>query len=62
MYRVQNNHIRGLEKAEYSMLLEMCRCANSLSNSAEWHIRHYYEHTGKHLSYAGNCRLTTPHG
>ena len=40
------------------MLLEMCRHANSLANVAEWHIRHYRERTGKHLSYEKNCRIS----
>ena len=58
MLLVGKNEIRGLPGKQYSMLLEMCRCANSLANSAEWHIRHFYARTGKYLSYEKNCRIS----
>ena len=54
----RKNEIRGLSKKQYSMLLEMCRHANSLANVAEWHIRHYRKRTGKYVSYGKNCRIS----
>lgn len=58
MLLARKNAIRGLSKKQYSMLLEMCRHANSLANVAEWHIRHYHEKTGSYLSYEKNCRIS----
>lgn len=58
MLVAQKNEIRGLPKKQYAMLLEMCRYANSLANVAEWHIRHFKQHTGSYLSYAKNCRIS----
>ena len=58
MLLAQKSEIRGLPKKQYSMLLEMCRYANSLANVAEYHIRHYRSRTGAYLSYEKNCRIS----
>lgn len=43
----QKSEIRGLNKEQYGKLLRLCRCANSLANSAEYHIRHYRQATNR---------------
>ena len=47
-----------MPKESYTLLLEMCRYANSLANAAEWNIRHFYEKTGNYLCYEKNYRIS----
>ena len=54
----QKCRLRGLSATEYSLLLEMCRYANSLANAAEWHIRHFRDRTGRYLSYEKNNQIS----
>ena len=58
MLLAQKSEIRGMPKKQYSMLLEMCRCANSLANVAEYHIRHFHARTEVYLSYEKNCKIS----
>ena len=58
MLLAQKSEIRGMSRKQYSMLLEMCRCANSLANVAEYHIRHFRARTGAYLSYEKNCIIS----
>lgn len=54
----QKCRLRGLSGTEYGLLLEMCRQANSLANSAEWHIRHFRDRTGSCPSYEKNNQIS----
>lgn len=54
MYRTQTNVIRGLNKQQYLMLVEMCRYANNLYNVALYNIRQYYFKNKKFLTYENN--------
>lgn len=57
MYRSQSNYIRGLSKAEYSMLREMCIYANNLYNKALYEIRQHFFRTGQYLRYESNYHI-----
>lgn len=57
MFLTQTNVIRGLSKAQYSLLGEMCRYSNNLYNVALYNIRQYYFETKKYLSYESNYPL-----
>lgn len=50
-------YIRGLSKAEYSMLREMCRYANNLYNKALYEVRQHYFKTGQYLRYEKNYHI-----
>ena len=57
MYRSMTCYIRGLNKAEYAMLREMCRYANNLYNKALYEVRQHYFATGKYLCYERNYHV-----
>ena len=50
-------YIRGLSKAEYSMLREMCTYANNLYNKALYEVRQHYFKTGQYLRYEKNYHI-----
>ena len=58
MLLTQKNEIRGMSKKQYGKLLFMCRCANSLANAAEYHIRHFRRATNSYLSFEQNCKVS----
>lgn len=53
-YCVQSNVIRGLTKAQYDLLREMCRYSNNLYNVALYNIRQHYLNTKQFLTYESN--------
>lgn len=65
MFLTQTNVIRGLTKAEYAMLGEMCRYSNNLYNVALYNIRQYYFNTKQFLRYESNyheCKINENYG
>ena len=65
MFLTQTNVIRGLTKAEYAMLGEMCRYSNNLYNAALYNIRQHYFNTKQFLRYESNyheCKLNENYG
>ena len=52
----QKNQIRGLSKAEFSLLREMCRSSKNLYNVALYNIRQQF-FAGNNLSYESNYHL-----
>ncbi len=45
-------HIRKLDKNQFSLLLVMCKHSNSLYNCSLYVIKTYYKETGKYIGYA----------
>jgi IS605 OrfB family transposase len=65
MFLTQTNVIRGLTKAEYAMLGEMCRYSNNLYNVALYNIRQHYFNTKQFLKYESNyheCKTNENYG
>ena len=50
-------YLRGLSKAEYSMLREMCTYANNLYNKALYEVRQHYFREKKYLRYEKNYHV-----
>lgn len=64
-YCVQSNVIRGLTKAQYDLLREMCRYSNNLYNVALYTIRQHYFNTKQFLTYESNyheCKTNENYG
>ena len=64
-YCVQSNVIRGLTKAQYNLLREMCRYSNNLYNVALYTIRQHYFNTKQFLTYENNyhrCKTNENYG
>lgn len=64
-YCVQSNVIRGLTKAQYDLLHEMCRYSNNLYNVALYAIRQHYFNTKQFLTYENNyheCKTNENYG
>lgn len=57
MYLTQVNMIRGLTKAEYFPLRELCFFSNCLYNVALYNIRQQYFKDKTYLTYFSNCPL-----
>lgn len=51
------NVIRGLSKAQYDMLREMCRYSNNLYNVALYSIRQHYFNTKQYLNFYSNYHV-----
>ena len=59
------NVIRGLSKAQYDLLREMCRYSNNLYNVALYSIRQHYFNTKQYLNYNNNyhaCKTNENYG
>ena len=57
MYLTQSNVIRGLAKAEYSILRELCAYAKNLYNVGLYNIRQHYFAEKSFLSYESNYHV-----
>jgi transposase len=54
MFKTQKNQIRGLSKAEYKALQEMCRLSKNLYNVGLYSIRQFFFTEKKFLRYESN--------
>ena len=57
MYRTQSNTIRGLSKAEYKAIDEMCRIAKRLFNVGLYNVRQHYFNEHEYLRYESNYHV-----
>ncbi|MBR4383182.1 MAG: hypothetical protein IKP64_06445 [Selenomonadaceae bacterium] len=57
MYLAQINMIRGLTKAEYFQLRELCFFSNCLYNFALYNVRQQFFKDKTYLTYFSNCPL-----
>jgi len=58
MFLTQKNQIRGLAKAEYEALKEMCHIAKNLYNVGLYNIRQYFFQENKYLRYESNYHMS----
>ena len=54
VYLTQSNQIKGLTKAEYEALRELCRYTKNLSNVGLYSIRQCFFAEGRYLRYESN--------
>ena len=54
MFKTQKNQIRGLTKAEYKALTELCRLSKNLYNVGLYSVRQFFFAENKYLRYESN--------